>query len=381
MTRTLFKTLMTALCLTFILAAPSLAATDRLDYGIYWLGYNNDMQKYIPGQYNPYYDAAKPVVIYIHGWQKGSSKNNYHKENLFFTEAGVWTHNNWLDKGWNVGIFYWSQWADEDEVKDAEAKIWSRTGPKGFRYRLIDGTYRTTLNPSGTAACAELAYQAFVSALSTNTSGNIRLVGHSLGNQMVTRLAELVYTNCVSGNINENRYRLNRIALLDPAWTKDGKSYLGDSNGDGKNDWVGERCRWAIFKMLDRWTPVNRFSVEIYNTTALDQALGVAMDNNEPLRQRVAGTISVRPWYYSAIQLAEKHNAIPRHYFWSMDFEPPVECTISWGSRIPTGKMGPSAATPTWRIKEMMGNTYKWDQVEGRYTHSPDDDWFERKKY
>jgi len=379
------KSGLTALCFlafSFLLfIGISQAATDRLDYGLYWLGYNGDMEKFVPGQYNRFYDASKPVVIYIHGWQKGSSQNNYAKENLYFADAGIWTHTNWIDKGWNVGIFYWSQWADEDEVKNAEAKIWSRTGPQGFRYRLSDGTYKTTLNPTGTAACAELAYSAFVAALAGNTSKNIRLVGHSLGNQMVTRLAELVYTNCVSGKINENTYRINRIALLDPAWTKDGKTYLGDSNGDGKNDWVGERCRWAIFKMLDRWTPVNGFAVERYNTTALDQSLfGIAMDSNDPLKERIAN-ISVRPWYYSATQIAEKHNVIPRHYFWSMDFAPPVECTISWGTRTNTGKMGPSASTPTSRIKEMMGKTYKWDQVEGRYTHSPDDDWFERQAF
>ena len=42
----------------------------------------------------------------------------------------------WKADGWNVAIFYWNQMADEDEVKDAEAKIWSTNGPKGMRYRL-----------------------------------------------------------------------------------------------------------------------------------------------------------------------------------------------------------------------------------------------------
>jgi hypothetical protein len=349
---------------------------DHLDYGLYWLGYDDAKEKFVEGELNQYYDPSKPVVIYIHGWQPGTSEDNYGKETLYFDRAKVWAHNNWIDKGWNVAVFYWSQWADEDSVWDAEAKIWSRYGKQGFRYRLKDGSYSTALNPS-TGACGDLAYKAYVKALAGNTSGNIRLVGHSLGNQMVTRVAELVYENITAGNISENTYKINRIALLDPAWTGGGKDYLGDSNGDGKKDWVGERCRWALFKMMNRW---NDFVVEIYNTTALDQSLGVT-DENTPLRERSVGTVSVKPWYYSATQISEKHKVIPRHYFWSMAYSAPVECTISWSTRYSTGNMGPSASTPNWRMLQMMGNIYRWEQVEGRYTENPNDDWFERKSF
>jgi len=255
-------------------------------------------------------------------------------------------------------------------------------GPKGMRYRLSDGSYSTALLPNPVLPVAEMAYNDIVAALANYTGGNLRLAGHSLGNQIVTRVAEQIYDNIVAGNLNENTYRIQRIALLDPAWTKNGKSWLGDSNGDGKSDWVGERCRWAIYKMIDRWTDSHDFVVEIYNTTALDQQLfGIAMDANNELREWVCGTVRVRPWYYSAWELANKHNAAFRHYFWSMAFEPPVECTIRWWSRKPTGKMSASASTPEWRIKQMMGSQYKWDQVEGRYTETPEDDWFERKRF
>ncbi|HNC59358.1 MAG TPA: hypothetical protein PLP33_28280 [Leptospiraceae bacterium] len=47
----------------------------------------------------------------------------------------------------------------------------------------------------------------------------------------------------------------------------------------------------------------------------------------------------------------------------------PKECTIDGvGTRTPTGKITIYANTPITRIKEMMGNTYYWDQVEGRNT-------------
>ncbi len=31
----------------------------------------------------------------------------------------------WLDGGWNVGIFYWNQLADEEMPQDTESKIWT----------------------------------------------------------------------------------------------------------------------------------------------------------------------------------------------------------------------------------------------------------------
>jgi len=362
-------------------SAIAFAVEERLDYGLYWHGYDNDMQKFVPGENNQYYDSTRPTVIYIHGWQKGHAANGFQKADLLLDHDGVYeyTQNYWIDQGWNVGIFHWEQFADEDDVQWAEAKIWSTDGPKGMEYRLADGSYGTALLQYPDLSVAELAYKDVVAALADYTGGNLRLAGHSLGNQMVTRLGELIYENIVDGNIDEETYRIQRIALLDPAWTKNGKEWLGDSNGDGNNDWVGERCRWAIFDMIDRWTDSRDFVVEIYNTTPLANQLGVGMDANNLLRERVCGTINVRPWYYSSTQVAEKHSAAAWHYFWSMAFNPPVECTISWWQRYSTGEMGPSASTPEWRIKEMMENDSTWDQVEGRYTETPEDDWFERK--
>jgi hypothetical protein len=47
---------------------------NSLDYGLYWFGDADNWQKAIPNQSNAYYSASKPTIIYIHGWQKGSSK-------------------------------------------------------------------------------------------------------------------------------------------------------------------------------------------------------------------------------------------------------------------------------------------------------------------
>lgn len=345
---------------------------DRLTWGIHWYGYDDNHQEFIKGEDNPYYDPSKPVVIYVHGWFKDKTINNYELDTLYIEEVDVYTQNFWLDRGYNVGLFHWNQFAD-DELSNAEAKIWSPAGPAGMRYRLDDGSYSTVHSPD--KSVGQLFYDNFIDALEDHYGSEIRIVGHSLGSQLTGNLAGIVHDNIMAGNISSH-YEIDRIALIDPAFSSYGKDYLGDLNGDGNLDWVGERVRWNIQKTINDIDS----AVEIYNSTPLDWGL-VVMDNNIPL-QEMACDVSLRPWYYNAFQLVEKHVIAPRHYFWSIEFDTPTECTINWlNQRIPTGNIGPSASTPTWRIKEMMGNTYKWDQVEGRYTFTPEDDWFERKYY
>ena len=77
-----------------------------------------------------------------------------------------------------------------------------------------------------------------------------------------------------------------------------------------------------------------------------------------------------------------KHNHVVPWYFRSMASAAPEEVTINWrGKRTPTGLDAASAATDDGRVEAMMGDTYHWDQVEGRYTADPQDDQFERKNY
>ena len=135
----------------------------------------------------------------------------------------LYTNHPWIDKNWNTGIVYWTQFADEPILSDgnllgvhaAEAKVWSFNGPKGNRYRTHDSngnlTYKdfdgqtlfdgknVRVNSAG-----ELLSLPVIHALKRNTSNNIRLVGHSLGSQMVTQLAKYIH---------DENILINRIAL------------------------------------------------------------------------------------------------------------------------------------------------------------------------
>jgi len=67
-------------------------------------------------------------VVYTHGWELDRIRQRYRETfNYAANDAehgsDVCTADAWLESGWNVGIFYWDQYADEISVFDCEAKI------------------------------------------------------------------------------------------------------------------------------------------------------------------------------------------------------------------------------------------------------------------
>ncbi|MFQ3246248.1 MAG: hypothetical protein ACI9WC_002575 [Arenicella sp.] len=107
-----------------------------------------------------YYKPTRPTIIYFHGWQAGAMSDR--KEENFTYTFDTETNNAlqaWKDDGWNVGIFYWTPWADDSgeklsvgsgtgggefasllnfNVNAAEGKIWSSNGATGMRLKYYD---------------------------------------------------------------------------------------------------------------------------------------------------------------------------------------------------------------------------------------------------
>ncbi|CAK9093837.1 Uncharacterized protein SCF082_LOCUS44124 [Durusdinium trenchii] len=106
-----------------------------LDYGLYFFGAGNVCEKYRPGEPNAYFLDDRDVLIYVHGWEVDRLRQKYR-------ETFHWKSNEprfgldfdlalpWLTRRWNVGIFYWDMFSDEDWLPDAEAKIWTAEGPR-----------------------------------------------------------------------------------------------------------------------------------------------------------------------------------------------------------------------------------------------------------
>lgn len=353
-------------------AVPSASAVsaqytaNQLDYGIYWFGLGNVSQKSVPGLANPYYNPARPTVIYIHGWQKDSSltsKRETFNYKLNDPTYGVDVNmaDAWINKGWNIGIFYWNQFADEPEVKNAETKIWTANGPQGMRWRKADGTYTTVGSPS--KSVSDLFLEEYTNAMWYQTNTNIRLLGHSLGNQVATRGAKLISDEVDAGRL-PSPLRPKRIALLDPFWSNGSKDYLG-----GK--WTGELSREHVAALKLKSVVFERYKSSNIN----DFWIG---DSNQPLTQMI-GQTELIPGYIPNTNQSARHVAAPNLYLRSFAYSPPPECfTNSLGQRTCSGTAA-SAATSDTITRDMMNSAYSWIQIGGANTEVPSDNIFDRK--
>ncbi len=159
---------------------------SELDYGLVWYGRNSLSQKAKAGEPNPYFDRTKPTVIFIHGWMPDQAG----EPPIFMVDFPAQDPNAtytldlaaaWVDTGWNIGIFYWHPFSDEDLVWVAEDKIWTAQEQAGMRYRDPRGTYHTAGIPA--VSVTELLVESYLENLKDFTGPEIRIAGHSLGNR------------------------------------------------------------------------------------------------------------------------------------------------------------------------------------------------------
>lgn len=356
----IFKISIALIC--FCLSNLTLAASgvfpssvfENLDYGLYWFGTDDNYEKAEPGYSNAYYDNSAPTVIYIHGWQNGSSQN-LKRETFNRSENGGPNKDlayAWRQAGYNVGVLYWNQFADESEVKDAEAKIWVTNGPRQMRWRDNNGNYHTGPNKNAT----QLIFESLRDNMANYNGNRLVITGHSLGNQMAVVVAKKIKDGISAGNTNSN-LKPTRIALLDPFYSNGSKSYLN-------NQWTGAVARDYV-DTLKNWGVL----FEAYRSSSVTNTVFVG-DANKGLLNKTA-LVELKPWYFWAWQQAEKHGAAVWHYFWSFEFNAP--------SIKRSSDRGLSASTSDSRVQQLMNGNKGLIHDLGAYSKSPSDDRFKYK--
>jgi len=319
---------------------------DNLDYGIYW--YQNQIvsQKANPGVANPYFTNGQPTLIYIHGWQRYKTPLLYRETFDRSAETGIAQDlmMPWKQAGWNTGIFYWNQFGDEPDVKDAEAKIWSINGPKAMRWRKADGSYVDS-NIDQTAA--QLFVSSYKSALSGYTGNNIRLVGHSLGSQMVIVGAKLISDAVDRGEIPANLLP-KRVVLLDPAFIGDARAYLN-------NDITVEVGHDYVFALKQKG-----IIFESLSTSSVSQDASIKTLMNDTAYREL------KPWYFNGFDIVGKHLSAIWHYWWEYAYTPrPITGT----ALSAVSSSASDSAAQTW-----MNSTKKMVHDQGAWTKTPADD-------
>lgn len=221
---------------------PNAAGQIKADYGLYWLkNSGTDSESAAPAcrsmfkkmqcmqqlEATGYFNPHKPTILFIHGWQPDTVKNknrfdlcySYKQENG--QESPLYnTLHYW--QNWNVAVFYWNQFADEDNVLAAEEKIYSTQGKQGMRWAYLNTSGQLNYCERGMSSCImpkkgwreqtilELAYQAYQNAFPLFFHPpELRIAGQSLGAQVAIQLTDLVMHNA-------SLPQPTRLDLMDP---------------------------------------------------------------------------------------------------------------------------------------------------------------------
>lgn len=342
-----------------------------LYYGIQWWGLDNTLHPVINtttglGQgRSAYFDPRKPTVIYVHGWVPDAVTNRDLERLTSFT--GVHMADLWIEQGWNVGMFYWTQFADEKNNLVAEAKIWDTCLPSGVCYpaspmhwRGHDGNYYAWKDGDAKSV-GQIFYDSVVTSLanadnSSESAFSLRLVGHALGAELIIAAALKLAVAAESGAI-PSVLKPDRIAMLDPFWSKSREASVFTSMSEltVNYDVALETTRASAMTCLNRYGAILKQRAEMGTTNYEMGALAVKNPAyTDPFRTTVLAP-------FSPAEIV-KHEAAKATYFLSID------------PRDPNALKGPSARTTNTVLKQFRDSGKYWKQVAGQSTETILDD-------
>jgi hypothetical protein len=343
----------------------------KLDYGVYWFkcgtcrttnsdgsqgAKTSDGIKADPTDVGTaYYDSDKPTLIYIHGIQPNGRKER--ESFVSPTDKTSDTASGWNQQGYNTGIFYWNQIADDNGAifgtplppHIAEAKVWGQWSGQNFmRWRTIGGGFSTEGLPSNTTV-ASLFRDSYTEALKNQNNPYIRLAAHSLGNQVAIRGTYLLAGTAPAS------LRPKRVALLDPYYSQN-NPYLTIRPRDEATKLVGQLK--SVGTLFEYYKTSNNLLIDTVDTIANQMAY-----------------VRIVPSYAGP---AAAHGVAVHWYLTSVSYRPPAFTYSSRRNPTPAG-FAPSAAMPDTdlqRIDSCTQGCYWWYQRNGRNTPIVTDDDF-----
>ncbi len=230
---------------------------EVLDIGMYFrnafgdiLRWNKGIYDKYPAAYNGFFDPNKNIVMHSHGWQPGA--NGRHKDDPVanpererLTTEGI---QDWHDD-YNVLLFFWTQSAEHlngvtptflNFLNPAARPI--KNNPKWVRENGSESRVGMKTDPLG-VVCATQLDELFTTTGFDHSARELRLVGHSFGAIMMTKVSEVL------GNS-----KIDRLTWLDPATTPSFLNYYKDNVMD--NPSILPPIEWYQSSAYDyAWTP------------------------------------------------------------------------------------------------------------------------------
>lgn len=228
-----YKNLVLASALATMLACGSVASTgsdldaETRDYAqlqlwVDWYLPNGDYTGLIDTSGHPAFSPQKPTLVHFNGWAIGKGRRGRDFTTNFVKDGSPDLHvtDLWLEKNWNFAVVDWTQLSDELDLRHAEAKIWTKDGPKKMRWMDANGRWNDGLDETVTVAVANRLEP----QLRALQNSEVIFQGHSFGSQLVLAVtAELIRRN----ELNPGIALPQQVILTDAIFTSGSKSYFG----------------------------------------------------------------------------------------------------------------------------------------------------------
>ena len=378
----------------------------QLDYGLFWFkDLKNGLQALGAGQNDEYFDPNKPTIIYVHGWQANEVGLRRRESWLRITPDGAKYDlcTIWKSRGYNVGLFYWNQFGYEDGILtglfDSESKIYGTTGAtaslpagQGMTFALYDPikagrhsefpfpplynegivhqSYFFSQDMFASKDVCELFYDDLVRCLAgyDTNKNELRIIGHSLGTQVIGRTMELIAIRQPPGVPLPGR-----IALLDLAETKTTTlpvPFYGSTVPGLQKSFLDDLAARGV-------------AIESYQSTDLQSLIGILGVVAKPVYDLTAYE-RIRPDWIPPLSLSDSHGEAIRWY--SMSFAQPEPSAWSYNDFLDPLRFWPqqrvgyaiSARSTTETIRSLMGGELYFNQTIGKGTSAVSDDGFEQ---
>ena len=182
---------------------------DKLDderlFGLFFYNEDGSMTRSTEPIETVNYDPSKPLVIFIHGMLYPFG---YHSNELIPNAVG------WLEKGYNVAEFCWSQLSDF-MPNVGTRKVWGR-GAGNFMYEADDGQRTEESEDLLNYSIAECFVAYYLDFMEKNTfkGSEIRLTGLSLGGSTVVASMSYLFALLEDGWIDKE-FLPDRMSLFD----------------------------------------------------------------------------------------------------------------------------------------------------------------------
>lgn len=396
----------------------------RLDSSVYWFGPNDQSEK-ATGSASRFYDPNKPTMLYFHGWT-GQGNGWTSKCKRLTTRChsdvcpdggGQLLVNDWLDEGWNVGFFYWDQFADEECARDAEQKLWFDRGGDGLAWKSYNpATGQTQFNSyakSDEMTVSDICVNQVKRAMGSYKGSQVRFVGHSLGAQLAVRCASLLH-------VEDHPAAPSRLALLEPYFSKHSHMFFGCHGGVTTDEGMGDFATRLTVQMVEHLWSSKKVVTETYKSSLLTEKSAEESPYSElkslvengmgGVEKTLVGTLAsgmkaedlerastlvkYEPeWcggvganeYGDVEHVACRHSAVVPMYLMSYGRAPPPQTPLPAEKAAPGSALGscmtPSAACTDDQLRQwvqrqldMAPTRQMWDQSFGQNTFANIDD-------